>query len=339
MKPAVDQSRDRPGAAPPDDAAAPPTDAPPPAHPDNRLLWLNFFALLPLAVGVSYWLIEYTDWFAGAMTLLTLGGVLSSVAFLVQLMPPAARSNAQSWFQRKVLGNRRLPPIVLALGAGFWLFSLCVGSIELTLAEGSTDRRVLLEPPAVSKGAELWVKPGHPERLLFWKAPFRPAAVAIKVSGYPRLKTTASSWHLRELRAPNAFLRRVLLLRPATQYILQHRNNPLAASVVIDREKYPVTIGADAVWVGCDEDVAVPESTQLRWLAEVPPDLHHLVRLHWLRPRGLRDAKGNLLDWVPPGAAVQVTLTRANGAQLDLPVEPWPSNGPFPQVVDVKEEQ
>jgi hypothetical protein len=345
-----------------------PPAEPVPREPSRWLGW-NIFLILVIGISVLSWIYAYTDLLAGAITVLSLGGVLSWLAFFVGVLPEDAKKSAQTRFYEKHLTSGRLTPGLFAAIPALWLLSLCFTTVEVTLTEGSADRSLEISRvaaaapgspgspasrPAPATGATTrpaapvqrpevdWVAVGGPERFLVGKWPFSNPQLRVKLGGYPSKVIRARAWHVEPLRTPGAFDRRVILLRPSVQFLTDHSDpaNHLKLFVTVGGKQYATTIGPRAIWVGCDQDVAVPEQVQRLWFDETKAADHPRITQAWLKPRTLTD---ELRDGLPPEdpadprTAVTVEFIRKGGKRKSAVVDVWTEGGPFPQVVDIDE--
>jgi hypothetical protein len=343
----------------------PPKESPP--RPITRRFTLNVVCLIVLGVGLLWWLGHFTDSFAEAAAVLSLGGALSWLAVMLRVIPDEAKKAGQSGLFG-FLGTPLLTRLVAAAALLLLLLSLCARPLELTLAEGVSDRPVWFDAPASADPH--WLSKGKPVRYVFWAWPFQPRSVRIKISGYPSKQEAVTPWHLPKVRAPQHFVRRVLVLRPTREFAEIHAFERMKATIEVTTEgavaTYPALLGERAVWVGCDEDVEVPDAVREEWAyawrsdydaarqafdqrppptdpraaRPTPPELREdRLKLFWLRPEALK-TEGNSAapDELHRKAVVRITLAPRSGIKQEpLVVPDWAGLSEFPQVVDIRE--
>lgn len=321
-------------------------EPPPPEQPFRFTRWLvpNFILVVVIGVVVSAWLYWYTDLFAEALTLLALGGILSWLGVLLKVVPEDATKAVQAALVNRLFRSFWFLVFLVAVGLALLLFFRGVGSIEVVAAEGDADRPV--QVTRVTETAEeqdtVWLPVGKPARFNFVGPPFSRQQVRVKVEGYPSKIVSLCPWRLEELRAPQSFRRRVILLRPTLAFLQAHADpqNELPIFVTVGGKTYQSTIGARAIWVGCEQDVAVPAGVEATWFAQNKPEDYPLITQFWLKPKALaggpQDAlpEENLSD---PKTRITVEFEDKHGKRHPVKVGAWKRDDPFPQVVDVNE--
>jgi len=253
----------------------------------------------------------YTDWFPVVGGLLGLGGLFAWVAFVSGLLTDERKEQFQKEFERRVLLARRTCQAVLLVGAVLLLCASAHGSIVLQSLGDGRDRRVEIGPA----GAERPSIPGDlPPNTVrkdlvltgWWRRSFR-----VKVSGLPAAQIDVAPFQRRIVATPSAFVERpVVLIRPEPRVSntaeAWAERSPLALVVRRGEEVlgHVESYGGEAVWVGCDADVLVPDSVISRWRLEM---------LHKEIPEEV------LTRWsVPLAVAEDVTLQAGDTIRADL---------------------
>lgn len=308
----------------------------------SREAFRNFFALVVVGVAASAWMLYFTDWFEHALTLLALGGVVSWLAFAIKVIPEPYVKSVQARFYARVIDRPGLWKQILLVGLGLFLVALFRGSVEVTVAEGDADRAVYVydpKEPAPRTEDATWLAKGKSQRFGVWTPPFVGRSVVVKVAGYPERVVPLCGFRRVDLRAPESLRPPVVLLRPTTRMVSLFGQNEVDGTVRVNGVSYPVKVGSRSIWVGCDEDVKVPERVVTGWLLETPKDYHHWVQNGWARPSALgRAADGTL----PPrglrtGDKIELVVKYpSKPAPTTQPITLDPAT-PFPQVQDIQE--
>jgi len=319
----------------------PPVEEPEPIVARDTLY--NFAALAVAGVLLSAWMLHFTDWFEEALTLLALGGLASWLAFMLKVVPEPYLKSFQSQFYDRILSRRHLWWILLVITAlGLLFFVLFVASIEITVAEGDGDAAVwVYSPKCATPGDDAlrWVAKGKSQRFVFFTKPLRPRKVVVKVSGYPEKVVPLVSFSRTDLRTPESFRRPVVLLRPVMKTVELVGENEVDAVIRVNGVEYPTKMGARSIWVGCDQDVKVPQELIQLWVLETEAEFRDWVHYGWARPRSL----GPSADGTPPprelrpGDSIQFLVKfpgRDRATTQSISVDP---SARFPQVETIKE--
>lgn len=304
---------------------------------------INLFLLIAIGVGLSWWLIRFTDWFGVVGGLLGLGGVFAWVAFLTKLVQPKRVEQLQQGFDARVLANRKARYWMLGIGLAFALATGQGAMIEVR-SLGTTVNGVISVTRVGTTGSadEKSLPAGGRFRCLVW-APFASARqYRIKVKGFPDKIVTVRGWSRRSLQFPSAFYREVVLLRPSTCLIKTIEGIQGHALVVeIDGTCYRIDgWQGEAVWIGCDRDVRIPERRLERWRAELASRNRSRYFFKWSEPKALRDPAGDLVR-CSVGDAVRVEWIKPNGETrrlAEFTVETLLDASDFPDVEDLKDE-
>lgn len=310
----------------------------PPDTPAPRAALKNLFLIVLFMGFAAWWLLRVTDWFEDVIAILSLSGVVAWVGILMKAVPESYLKQSQKDFFDNVIGCPRFPFLILVLcviGASLTLF---VGSVEVNIGEGSTDRKVTAATFG-EVGEPEFIAPGKSERFVFWTVPGRPRQVSVKVAGYPAAVVSIAPWRCKSLRTPGAFLRPVLVFRPSTKFILNYQQNPLDLKVKYGNQTFDTKIAGNALWFGCEREVSVPAAVQARWFTEVSPQEHILAERFWTAPTPILDGGGN-----PPllsaNSNVEYEITFPDKPnepkKFSEPVRAVESEADFPQKVDIK---
>lgn len=285
-----------PAAAPADDTPVPtPQPVPPPpamtaaqgATCASPVL-ANLLLLVGLGVIVSGWILFYTDWFPVASGILGLGGLFAWAAFLGGLLTDTRKEALQAAFERSILMSRRTSAFSLILGAAFLLGVSLYGSIVIDSSADERGRLLAIlprgVPAAFGPDSDYLLPHANQKHLVFtgWTG----RQYAVKVSGLPPAQLMVRPLGRKPVAVPALFGERVVLLvRPAPSlsvnaasqaWALVVKRLPSAGKAARD-PCHPEVIGriegasyrGQAVWVGCDANVDIPDKVVNRWRLEL----------------------------------------------------------------------
>jgi hypothetical protein len=291
----------------------------------------NFVTFLFLGASVLGWCYRYTDWIEIVGGFLSLAGILSWLAFVLNVIPKNRMEEFQAWADGSIFNNARVKWFVLGLlviglaGASF------LGTVEVTWMAGEGNRSVWIHRVGKSEGEAVPLMPGKAVRNLFWTVWTKPTKVRVKVSGFPDRTAEITPWQRYELKVSDSFYRPVVLFRPTVDLLNMLRNEPMNLSVKVDSQSWMIPqYDGRSVWIGCDADVEVPEAKQGVWRAILTtagqPETSH----YWVHPLTLTGAIPNLR----PGQTIEVALLRDDRSAYTsgkFTVLPAPSRQAFPQ--------
>jgi len=291
----------------------------------------NFVTFLFLGASVLGWCYRYTDWIEIIGGFLSLAGILSWLAFVLNVIPKNRMEEFQAWADGSIFNNARVKWFVLGLlviglaGASF------LGTVEVTWMAGEGNRSVWIHRVGKSEGEAVPLMPGKAVRNLFWTVWTKPAKVRVKVSGFPDRTAEITPWQRYELKVSDSFYRPVVLFRPTVDLLNMLRNEPMNLSVKVDSQSWMIPqYDGRSVWIGCDADVEVPEAKQDVWRAILTtagqPETSH----YWVHPLTLNGPIPNLR----PGQTVEVALLRDDRSAYTsrkFTVLPAPDRQAFPQ--------
>lgn len=243
---------------------------------------VNVVLLLVLGVLFSGWLLRYTDWFPEFGGMLALGGLFSWLGVVSKVLPEARIKTLQetidSWLSTSVRLTRVLVGIlaVMVIGANF------VGTIDVQSMGEPSERLVRFfdaDQPSDGTSGDLGSAARLPVAGRVRSPQFtnwvRPTTVRVKVSGFPSLIVPVRPWHHELLTVPASFrLAPVVLLVPSST--LTALRDKLELDVDVDGTTHRHLFDGNAVWVGCEDDVRVPDERLDQWRAEAPEVLPFL---------------------------------------------------------------
>jgi hypothetical protein len=264
--------------------------SPQPTPAPSSLFLKSLLLLLAFGVAGLGWLLLYTDWYESVGGILALGGALSWLAFVSRVMKKERLEQLQDWADAAIFNNPRTPWVVSALLAGGVVAACFVGTLELRSGSGALlERAVSVRRPGGETTAGLRGSVRLPLFTTWWS----PARVRVKISGYPEADATVMPWSRTTLVAPDHFLRPVVVLRPDKDLLDKLVNNPKTLVVEQTSSSGPpktarlVGYHGQAVWVGCDEDVDVPDSVLETWKSELAARDQSAMLSLWSHPLAL----------------------------------------------------
>lgn len=294
----------------------------------------NLLLILALGVAFSAWILYFTDWFEPFGTVLALGGIFSWLAFVSKILGEDRLKSLQASADRRLFSNPRWrKPLAFAAVAGL-VAAQFYGSIEVS-STGSVDRAIWVnQDPANLQDLPDRVSATRMVRSVYATNWMRPRHVRVKVSGYPTVVVAVRPWQRIDLRAPGSFISTpVLLLRP-TPALIRNLSKGWRIRVTVNGQPQPdepLENGRTA-WVGCDEDVEVPQRLVDMWAATASAQSLAL----WKEPRALGNGKITL----KPFSSVDVAVLNENNAVYWRVPTPINVRAPariedFPQVEDL----
>lgn len=280
------------------------SSAAPAASPSADPFVRNLVLLVVILVAISGWLLAYTDWFDEASTLLALGGLFTWIGVLSKLLSKQRTENLQAWVDRVVFENTMLARKLIILGIAFVILASFAGTVEVR-SQGDASSRVLwfaFDPKSREPGERL--EPAGRVRAPWVTSWWSPAQVRVKVSGYPSIVTSVRPWRRVELVSPGSFLMTPVVLLVPTSELAKFRRDLMLRVTVDDGTAVTLPFEGHPVWIGCEDDVRVPEAIMTDWRATlgISPD----VLAGWQTPRAVTvDLHG--------GSTVKVEIVHNNG--------------------------
>jgi|GEM_PF-3362086 len=243
------------------------------ARTSFRLFVRNVTVLVAVGVAISWWLVEFTDFFPTIGGLLGLGGIFAWAAFLSNLIREDRKKEMQQAIETKVLlvSSTTLYALLVLM-----LFVVCVAMRSTIIVIGPPDgeKRVVelrsgndvIETINVGAGEKV-------KRSIF--VPLQNNVVVAKVVGLPETNVRLEHFGRQTLAVPYSFTSQPTLLavlpsslvtsaREATIRILRKRGD---AWMVEDESTLPQYNGR-SIWVGCSADVKVPAPVITQWQSD-----------------------------------------------------------------------
>jgi hypothetical protein len=302
----------------------------------------NLFALILLGVSICAWVLFYTDLFPEVVGLLGLGGLFAWIAFLSNLLSESRKKELQEWFDQRVLRKGgSLAWIVGAAAVCFLGLAPFRGALVVSTIRDDKDRTIEIRSLG-SKGQ--WSKsefePEHlpPRSKHVYSLPtpwWGRRQFQVKVSGLPARAVEIEGWHHSPLVVPAEFgfgQQPILLvhLTPEENILVQPPNPPGLLELFQNGKRLGEVqnFRGENVWVGGDDDIAIPEWMTTRWRLELEREeipLDHLAR--WEPVRSLA-AKAELRT----GAELEFRFTPSSGVMSRQVITVAP---PYPQEVSI----
>lgn len=297
-----------------------------------RVFITNLLTILGLGVLVSIWILHYTQWFPAIGGILALGGLVSWLAFVSRILREERLEALQAWADKAVFCSRATLAVVGTLAICLIVAANFLGGIQVEGARGSSDRFVRLSHLGTNGADDLRLRPGEVVRRPLVTRWWRPRAWRVKVSGYPDEVVTVRPWPRVNLTVPSSFVRPVVLVRPTVDMFDVVHHMPRTLAVRVGSQEYKTPFNGYAVWIGCDEDVAVPLQMELAWSAEVG-ERRSAVN-YWLHPKALTNERFEL----PAGTELTVRVFDQEQTLAERTVAVRPATTFFPQevVLDVQ---
>jgi hypothetical protein len=252
----------------------------PPAPETNSLFAVNLAALVAAGVAVSWWLLCFTDWFETFAGLLTLGGVLSWLAFVSRVLPEDQLKALQRQITGSVMENERTWKFCLAGLLAALVVSSFVGSLQIEGGRGGSDARLkVFADGKKEEDTDTDYLPANGRvRSLWFVWPFSGSKVRVKVAGLPVAAFDVRPWWRaggpEKCLVPTSFLRPVLCVA-ATGSVAEKASTGdpperFDLVVCIDGKLHRRAFTGRAVWVGCRKgDLELPASAAKYWEKEL----------------------------------------------------------------------
>ncbi len=298
------------------------------ADPAHDAFIGNFVLIGAIAVGASAWMLYYTDWFPEVGGLLALGGIFSWFAFVSRIVPDHRFKAMQDAMDRLLFNNSRARVPLFAVLMLLVVAANFVGAIDLASAQG-VDRLVWIDKLPTATELPERLASGSSERTPFLTTWWNRRDVSVKVSGYPALTTRLLPWTRATLRVPSSFLLKpVVLLRPTADLVNNLSSDSRIQLTHNGSVKNPEPVDGHTIWIGCDEDVEVPERVLEEWRADAAS-----LQL-WKYPRAL---SGDVLTLHAKDTITVKILNRDGSAYTSrsIVVRRVDRSDQFPQVEDL----
>jgi hypothetical protein len=263
------------------------------AKVSTRIYFINLALIVLLGVLACGWLLYYSDWFEVVGGLLALGGAFTWLAFVLKVLREDRINELQAWIETYVLGRKKtLIVSSLLLLLVVLVPSLFVGTIQIDSFQEPIDRVVYVYKSDTPKGDPMPLPAGRKLRAVLWTSWWSRTRYIVKVNGYPDRVEELDPLCRRELRVPSSFRRPVLLVRPSAMLSDKIHNRPQTLVLTIEHSNgrdpsvrtMSLSYYGQALWIGCDDDVEVPQALQEAWVQELQAVQHLQLVNDWRRP-------------------------------------------------------
>jgi hypothetical protein len=175
------------------------------------------------------------------------------------------------------------------------------GSVQVESYGNEPEFEVNFRKSTESKLDVQRLLPGGKVRSIWFTSFWRSPSVLVKVAGFPDREVNINPWRRVDLRAPGSFTRPVLLLRLSEALIQMTRNNAMSLVVRSDSANAKTDLTGSSVWIGCSEDVAVPERVKDLWRTETA---NARIFYLWSNPVSIQGCERAM----QPGSKIRVAL-------------------------------
>jgi hypothetical protein len=268
--------------------------------------WSHITNLALFGIAVAFlagWVYMNIHWLFVGVFALAATGALGALVIIPKLMPEDVGKGVQRMLWGLLFTRPWARRTYLAIIAAEIIAFCLVGYVQIDAMEETAGRelRILCVEDASAKDYSERLEKAAPQ-LLSKEVPFRDfyltwplleRRILVKVSGYPDQFLSARRLRPNTLYAPHGLRNRpVILMRPDSVLIRAHQED-YEVVVKIEQREWRQGFSGHAIWVGCDEDVAIPNEVIEQWKTEVleskvetPED--RLVNLNfWQHPRAL----------------------------------------------------
>jgi len=301
---------------------------------ERSLFGINLVLIWIFGVSALAWFLFYTDLFPEIGGVLALGGLFSWFAFVAKLLTEQRIKDLQGWLDRRMF-NKWATILLLALIVGEVYLTGHRGALRIESLQESADRVVRVYHAAdLVDGPRQLPTRGQLHIPLLTSAG-SPARLRIKVNGYPDKQITLGPRDIARLYVPESFFRPVVLLRPTADLVESVKHNPVKLWITVGGHTAIINkFAGQAVWVGCDDDVEIPQALQDSWRVELTARLKSGMVQNWLTPEAA----------IFPGEPYLALIPKQTIAvkQEDVPeplkvitVKPVQVRSSFPQVEDL----
>src|SRR4051794_32696838 len=155
-----------------------------------RVFTRNLLATVIVGVAISWWLVEYTDFFPTIGGLLGLGGIFAWIAFLSNLISETRKKQLQEALERRILLVRSTATYALLVLVGLAFYAAVHGTI-VVVAPLDGGKRTIEVRAEGKRITTMDVAPGATVKELIRIRPG--ATIVVKTSGYPELRVPVTS--------------------------------------------------------------------------------------------------------------------------------------------------
>lgn len=283
----------------------------------QRRYVINLGLILLFGVLGCWWVLYYSDWFEIVGGLLTLGGAFAWLAFVSKILRDDRIKELQSWVEKVILERKWVTVVcLLLLFVAVLLPGLFLGTIQVESVQEPSDLGLSIYCLGSKQGPPKRLPAGGSVRTVLWTT-WSKSEYVVKVSGYPDHLERLHPLARRVLRVPNSFRRPIILVRPSPRLAdaIQQNGKTLTASLTRTTGKV-ISVGkrdnytGQALWIGCDDEVQVPQAIQDGWLRELAAQQHVKLASSWRRPETLGDPRLELKS----GDIIRLELRRQDNS-------------------------
>jgi hypothetical protein len=250
----------------------------------------NLILMLLFGVAVSGWLLHYTDWFETVGGLLALGGLFSWLAFVSKMLPDSVLKDLQwKWVDFLESGLTAMAILVVALI--LVIVASFFGSVQIETRREGFANSLYIYRGGANAGEPLGLNSGKSTHFLKPATLFGGGEYRVKVPGLPSKLVRFQPWSLNTVYVPDSFARRVFLVRPSKDVVVDILNSPSKLHITIVRDGRTLVEAEIAdytgysFWINCSADVAIPQNIQADLLDDLPNDAPEKYKALWLTPR------------------------------------------------------
>jgi hypothetical protein len=267
-----------------------------PSPPPIATVALNLLLAIGAGVAISGWVLAYTDAFPALASLLGLGGLFAWIAFVSEIVTEETKKSLQQAVEKHLLSQRRFGVGVLAILLLFALWASCRGSLLVSTVHDLRDRTVEIRSRTSHRSWSVVDSQSLPPRsehqfslpTNFWGS----REYSVKVSGMPAETFSVAAFHHRRVLVPYSFSRHPTLLIHASAALTataQAGHSTLSLQTAYGQPLGKVDpYRGESVWVGCDEDVEIPENLVAGWRLQLMATATSLDAItHWLSPKAI----------------------------------------------------
>ena len=298
-----------------------------------RYVALNLGIAVLAGVAISGWVLGYTDLFPEVASLLGLGGLFAWIAFVSQVVTEDTKKRLQEGLEARFLARPRFGVALLVVLALFSWWASLRGSLVVSTLHDSRDRTLVVRDRDAKGG---WSRVIVDEKALLprdekqWSLPtslWGSHAYQVKVSGLPAAVFEVTAFRHRRVAVPFSFADHPTLLVHTSVAMATTAQSGASTLVVSAADGHEVgrvsPYRGESVWIGCEQDVDIPENILARWRLELftaaaPPDM----LAQWLVRRSIAPEAALTLDG-PGTRPLTVELTTPAGQiRAPAPVTP-----------------
>lgn len=245
-----------------------------------RLFVRNLVVMIACGVVMSWWLVEYTDFFPAVGGFFGLAGIFAWVAFLSGLVREERKTELQAAFETRVLAHAHTTAYTLMLFILFACWTLVHGTLVVMAPDDGTKR--VLE---ITSGEEtidtIEVPSGATVKELIFTGGTR--QLVLKTAGLPELPVTLGSLLRETVVLPQSFQRQPVLFAiglSADDRTSLGSEPSVVAHILRGKgpwtkhdELPPGTYAGESVWIGASADTELPSRLRARLPDEQPKAL------------------------------------------------------------------